>query len=491
MVKRIVEKKISITKAAKESGISYGTLWNKINKQHQKDTGGQRRLTDESEAAFVRTLDTMAMWKVPLTAFDLRCVVKGYLDRQGVVDARFRNNLPGPDWVKGFVGRHNLTTRCADNVKPVRAEIRAPEIQAYFDNLAESTAGIPPSNIFNYDETNFTDNPGVLKVVVRRGVKRVERSVQHSKSAVSVMFCGSASGTFLPPMVVYKAKHVYEEWMRGGTPRAIYDCSPSGWFDARTFTRWFTDVFLPNTSHLVGRRMILGDNLASHFEPRVIALCEEHDIVFTTLLPNATHLLQPLDVSVFRPAKLHWRQILQRWRMESRSRGTLPKTQFPLLLSSLCSQLEGKNLVSGFRACGIVPLDASQVLKRIPTQNADTSQTPLLSDSVMDLLERNCGGDKAVRRKRGKKVPAPGTRVTVEDVATASTSGNVAPKRKLKEPVFAIDTNICYVCKKWVCPQAGDDSDSDAEDSWVECEGCRRWYHMACVDDVCNPCLFC
>ena len=92
-------------------------------------TSGTRRtleargLTDESEAAIVNTLDTMATWKVPLTAFDLRCVVKGYLDRQGVVDARFRYNLPGPDWVKSFIGRHNLTTRCADNVRPVRAEI--------------------------------------------------------------------------------------------------------------------------------------------------------------------------------------------------------------------------------------------------------------------------------------------------------------------------------------------------------------------------------
>ena len=101
--------------------------------------------------------------------------------------------------------------------------------------------------------------------------------MQHSKSALSVMFCGSASGTFLPPMVIYKTKHVKEEWMRGGTPGgAIYDCSPSGRLDSRTFTRWFKDVFLPNTSHLVGRRMILGDNVASHFEPGVIALCEEH-----------------------------------------------------------------------------------------------------------------------------------------------------------------------------------------------------------------------
>jgi len=37
---------------------------------------------------------------------------------------------------------------------------------------------------------------------------------EHSKQSISVMFCGDAAGHFLPPMVVYKAKNVYENWMR-------------------------------------------------------------------------------------------------------------------------------------------------------------------------------------------------------------------------------------------------------------------------------------
>ena len=38
----------------------------------------------------------------------------------------------------------------------------------------------------------------------------------HSKQSFSVMFCGDAAGHFLPPMVVYKAKNVYENWTKGG-----------------------------------------------------------------------------------------------------------------------------------------------------------------------------------------------------------------------------------------------------------------------------------
>ena len=30
------------------------------------------------------------------------------------------------------------------------------------------------------------------------------------------MFCGDATGSFLPPMVVYKAKNIYENWKKDG-----------------------------------------------------------------------------------------------------------------------------------------------------------------------------------------------------------------------------------------------------------------------------------
>ena len=83
------------------------------------------------------------------------------------------------------------------------------------------------------------------KCFVRRGARRVEMIREHSKTAISVMWCGSASSAMIPPMVVYKAQHVYEGWTMGGPRGTVYDCTPSGWFDGRTFTRWFLLAFLP------------------------------------------------------------------------------------------------------------------------------------------------------------------------------------------------------------------------------------------------------
>ena len=51
--------------------------------------------------------------------------------------------------------------------------------------------------MFNYDETNVTDDPGSKQVITCCGRNRVERKVHHSKSSVSVMFAGSVDGTYL------------------------------------------------------------------------------------------------------------------------------------------------------------------------------------------------------------------------------------------------------------------------------------------------------
>ena len=170
-----------------------------------KKPGGQKRLDDESEVALVTTIETLTNWLVPLHGLQIRRIVQECLNRQGVF-AFANNNMPGPDWLKGFMRRHNLTTRVATNVKRSRATVTPTTINAYFDNLEKELEGIPPSNILNYDETNLTDNPGVTKVIVRRGTKRVDSLAEGDpKYATSIMFCGTADGTFLPPMVVYKA----------------------------------------------------------------------------------------------------------------------------------------------------------------------------------------------------------------------------------------------------------------------------------------------
>lgn len=83
----------------------------------------------------------------------------------------FKDNFPGPDWAENFLKRHQseLRERKASNISRSRAEVSAEAINSYFDELKQSLKDVPPENIFNYDESAMTDNPGSKKMIFKRG----------------------------------------------------------------------------------------------------------------------------------------------------------------------------------------------------------------------------------------------------------------------------------------------------------------------------------
>lgn len=348
-VHEINEKKISLSKASKKYKIPKGTLSCKINKKRLKSVGRPPALSQEEERLLVNVLLKTAEWGFPLAHDDLRHLVKSHLDSLARKVIQFNNNIPGIDWIKSFLKRNReVSTRKAQNINPSRAAATRETFMNYFDNLEESVAGVPSNLIFNFDETNLSDDPGSVKCFFKRGVKYPERLLSHSKSNISIMFCGSASGNLLPLYVVYKAENLWTTWTEGGPDRTRYNRTSHGWFDSVTFADWFRSVSLLYTKHYEVPKVLIGDNLASHFCPEVIRLAAENNVRFICLPPNTTHIAQPLDVSVFGPLKKQWRAILSDYKLTTGSTG-LPKETFPKLLAKLMikfSETGEQNLIS-------------------------------------------------------------------------------------------------------------------------------------------------
>lgn len=315
----IKKNSISLRMAAEKYGVPKSTLSDyKKNGNNIKKPGGQMVLSEKDEAMLVEGLVTCAEWGFPLRATDMRIVVKSFLNRSGKTVKRFKSNLPGIDWVKSFLNRNkSLTKRFGENIKRVRAGVSKPILTKYFDNLEVVLQDVPASNIFNYDETNFSDDPGKKLVIVRRGVKHPEIIRDSSKASTSVMFCAAADGKIVPPYTVYKSTYLYPTWIEGGVPGARFNRNSSGWFDMSIFEDWFSLSFIPFIKNLNGPKVIIGDNLASHLSLEVIKLCETHNIRFVLLPPNATHLCQPLDLAFFCPLKGAWRKVLDEWKKKT------------------------------------------------------------------------------------------------------------------------------------------------------------------------------
>jgi hypothetical protein len=251
--------------------------------------------------------------------------------------------MPGKDFVAGFLRRHKeLTVRKANLIKRSRAALSHDDVNTFFDNFEKTVAGIPPQNIYNCDETNLQDNPGAKKAIFPLGVKYAEQIQDHSKTSISIMFCGSATGDFLPPYVIYKGQNVYDSWCKGGPKGTYYTSTSSGWFDTYTFCDWFRRIFLPHVRRQPGKKLLLCDNLACHLSTEVIDLCRKEDVEFVCLPANSTDKLQPLDVGIFGPMKTAWRKQLQKYREKDPTAKLLMKTVFPGMLKELVESLNTK-----------------------------------------------------------------------------------------------------------------------------------------------------
>lgn len=450
-VEKIRSREISLRGASIAYNIPRGTLSNRLNKRHQNVPGHPTVFSVAEEKSLIAHITAVSDWGFPFTILDMRFLAKCYLDTSAKTVTCFKQNFPSAEWARSFLKRHagHLRHRLCQNIKKARAEVSPETVNSYFDNLEQSLKNDDGTQaeaacIFNYDETNLTDDPGVKKCVFRRGVKYPERVCDHTKSSISVMFCGSADGTILPPYVVYKAENLWDRWMEGGPKGARYNRSKSGWFDSTTFGDWFETIFLPHTRRL-GKVFLIGDNLASHFTERVVRSAAENNVSFICLPKNATHLCQPLDVAFYRPLKGSWRKVLDNWKttgVATKSK-TVTKEAFPGLLKELCinvcsgtghgDTLTSEALIAGFRKCGIMPLNRNEVLSRLPKsyndQNAAvpvSSPTKRVSDSVLIVLKTmRYGEDKSpkARKKRSRIDVEPGRSISWDELQGDQISG--------------------------------------------------------------------
>lgn len=85
-------------------------------------------------------------------------------------------------------------------------------IEEYLKSVSETIRDNPTKN---YDDTNFVDVPGVVKVVMKK------RSKLGVKTTTTVMFVIAPDGTRISSFTVYKAKILYSGWKDGGLQGSI------------------------------------------------------------------------------------------------------------------------------------------------------------------------------------------------------------------------------------------------------------------------------
>jgi hypothetical protein len=99
-----------------------------------------------------------------------------------------------------------------------------------------------PNSIFNVDETGITIVQQKSSEVLGLKGKRQVASLSSAErgALVTVVTCMSASGQFVPPLLMFHRKNIKSELLDGAPSGKIGTCHTTGWIQGESFTQWFS-----------------------------------------------------------------------------------------------------------------------------------------------------------------------------------------------------------------------------------------------------------
>ncbi|KAJ4443802.1 hypothetical protein ANN_05582 [Periplaneta americana] len=337
----------------------------------ERRMGPARTLTAAEENLLAQWVLSLAMKGFPITRHLLCNAVKRVLD----VDKRpnpFTNNLPGMTWFHAFMKRNPvISEKHAESLTRSRASVTKKSIEKWFQEveLTLTADGFRdvlnhPRRIFNADESGFLLCPKSGKVLGPRGRGDFYHQVPNNeKEQLTVMGCFSASGETVPPMVIFPYKRLPRDVADSVPDSWAIGLSESGWMNSEVFFEYISNHFMQflKNENIPRPVVMFVDGHRSHLTPHVSDFCSSNDIVLVALHPNSTHLLQPADVSVFKPLKDGWKDVVRQWKFDNYPKDVTRKTFCPLLQSVFATKATEEVIKNGFLRTGLYPFNCQNV----------------------------------------------------------------------------------------------------------------------------------
>ena len=362
----------TIRQAARNFDVPKSTLYCKLKNFSPLECrkGPKTVLSEEEENDIVKWILYCAERGFPVSKSQLLDSVQKFLSTSKKENP-FKNNRPSKHWYHAFMRRHpNISQRTAQNLTTTRASVTEDDIRKWFANVKEyfekkNLLEIGPERVFNMDESSFMLVPKDNSVLAKKGARSVYQIVgSNEKACLTVLFGAAASGTMPPPMILFDLKttpkknvldKIPKGWGVGNTER--------GWMTSESFFSYIANVFFKwlKQNNYTFPVILYLDGHSSHLTLPLCKFCQENQIELVALYPNATHILQPLDVALFHPLKECYRRILRQWRIDN-DVVEVKKSMFgPILKLTLDSIDLTESIVSGFRCCGLFPFDSNAV----------------------------------------------------------------------------------------------------------------------------------
>lgn len=151
------------------------------------------------------------------------------------------------------------------------------------------------SRVWNVDETGFIAVHAPRKILAKRGLKQVGKITSGEKGVTTTAVCAfSASGNYIPPMLIFKRKRMMELLLRGSPPGTLGACSDNGWITNELFLKWLKHFAAHAKPSVDEKVILLLDGHASHKTLEAVEYGRTHGIDMISFPSHSTHHMQPL-----------------------------------------------------------------------------------------------------------------------------------------------------------------------------------------------------
>ena len=274
----------------------------------------------------------------------------------------------GRGWLQRFIARQKITYRVPDKLNKASANITQRNIQGWFDQVSLYIALRPEffdamcnnQRVFNADESMFRLESSASRVLAPKGTKSVYQVTKDGKYGLTIMATFGANRKACKPFIIFAQERISKS-LHESFPHDEAHCAAtkSGWMDSPTFCIYlhrFAEEIRQNGIELPV--ILFVDNHSSHASLESSETAEKLGIKIIFLYPNATFLLQPADVAIFRSLKSHWRE---ENRIAKHNGVTITKHNFTSLFLNAFKKISPEVIKMGFFRSGIVPWDSTNV----------------------------------------------------------------------------------------------------------------------------------
>lgn len=299
----VLKKEMGYKKAAQQFAVPQTTLERYVKKKRENTefvidkTNGKFKcvFNKQQELELVGYLKSMEKRLFGLTMIDFRKVAFQLAKRNGF-SHRFNqaDGMAGQDWMNSFLLRHpDLSLRKPEVTSGARAMgFNKVAFTQFFNLLTEciDKHKLNARRIFNCDETGITVNPkGQSKVLATKGKRQVGILTSAERGeTVTAVICFSASGTYVPPMLIFPRKRNQPHFSTGLPPGSWVECHETGWITSELFLKWFMKFIEFSKATKEDPVLLLFDGHSSHTKNLpVIDAARENGVI---LLFSATLL---------------------------------------------------------------------------------------------------------------------------------------------------------------------------------------------------------